>query len=41
MTKDMKAPFNLITRNAIVPSDNEIENNNRSHSAKMRILERN
>lgn len=41
MTKDMKAPFNLITRNAIVPSNNEIENNNRSHSAKMRILERN
>lgn len=41
MTKDMKAPFNLITRNAILPSDTEIENNNRSHSAKMRILERN
>ncbi len=40
-TSNMKTPFTLITRNAIVPSDDEIENNNRSHSAKMRVLEKN
>ncbi len=40
-TSNMKAPFTLITRNAIVPSDEEVLNNNRSHSAKMRVLEKN
>lgn len=40
-TSNMKAPFTLITRNAVVPSDEEVLNNNRSHSAKMRVLEKN
>ncbi len=40
-TSNMKAPFTLITRNAVVPSDDEVLNNNRSHSAKMRVLEKN
>ncbi len=33
-------PFELITRKPIVPSDKEIEENNRSRSAKLRIAER-
>lgn len=33
-----EAPFELITRKAILPSENELEENNRSHSAKMRVL---
>lgn len=33
-----EAPFELITRKAILPSDAELEENNRSHSAKMRVL---
>ena len=40
-TKGKVAPFSLITRQAILPSDEEIERNNRSHSAKMRVLEKN
>ncbi len=33
-----EAPFELISRKPILPSDEELLNNNRSHSAKMRIL---
>lgn len=33
-----EAPFELISRKAILPSEEELNNNNRSHSAKMRIL---
>ncbi len=40
-TKDKVADFSLITRQAVLPSKDELENNNRSHSAKMRVLERN
>ena len=40
-TKDMKAEFELITRKALEPSEEEIARNNRSHSAKMRVLEKN
>ncbi len=40
-TKDLKAPFDLVTRQAVVPSDLELENNNRSHSAKMRVIKKN
>jgi 16S rRNA (cytosine1402-N4)-methyltransferase len=40
-TSNMKAPFTLITRQAMLPSDEEIERNNRSHSAKMRVVEKN
>jgi len=32
--------YKLINRNVIVPSDTELENNNRSRSAKLRIIER-
>ena len=32
--------FKLINRNVIVPSEEELENNNRSRSAKLRIIER-
>ncbi len=41
MTKDLEAPYKMINKSAILPSDEEIQNNNRSHSAKMRVLERN
>ena len=34
------SPFKLITRKAIVPAENEIAENNRSRSAKLRIAER-
>lgn len=33
-----EAPFELISRKPILPSEEELNNNNRSHSAKMRIL---
>lgn len=33
-----EAPFELISRKPILPSEDELNNNNRSHSAKMRIL---
>ena len=32
--------YKLINKNVIVPSDNELEENNRSRSAKLRIIER-
>lgn len=34
------APFELITRHPILPSDNELDENLRSHSAKMRVIEK-
>jgi 16S rRNA (cytosine1402-N4)-methyltransferase len=34
------SPFKLITRKALVPSPNEIEQNNRARSAKLRIAEK-
>ena len=36
-----KAPFELITRKPILPSDEELNENQRSHSAKMRVIEKN
>ena len=33
-----QAPFELITRKPILPSEDELEQNNRSHSAKMRVI---
>ncbi|MBQ3253032.1 MAG: 16S rRNA (cytosine(1402)-N(4))-methyltransferase RsmH [Acholeplasmatales bacterium] len=33
-----EAPFELITRKPILPSDEELEYNNRAHSAKMRVI---
>lgn len=33
-----EAPFELITRKPILPSEQELENNNRAHSAKMRVI---
>ena len=33
-----EAPFELITRKSILPSDAELDENNRSHSAKMRVI---
>ncbi|MBG9784224.1 16S rRNA (cytosine(1402)-N(4))-methyltransferase RsmH [Shouchella lehensis] len=37
---DKKAPFTLVTRKPIVASDNELEENNRSRSAKLRVIEK-
>ncbi|MBE6124645.1 MAG: 16S rRNA (cytosine(1402)-N(4))-methyltransferase RsmH [Erysipelotrichaceae bacterium] len=37
---DEKAKFKLINKKPILPSDKELEENNRSHSAKLRIIER-
>ena len=33
-----EAPFELITRKPMLPSDEEIKENNRAHSAKMRVI---
>ncbi len=33
-----EAPFELVTKHPIVPSDEELEYNNRAHSAKMRVI---
>ena len=41
MIINMEAPFNLITRKPILPSERELEENNRAHSAKMRVIEKN
>ena len=35
-----EAPFKLITKSVILPSEEEIVYNNRAHSAKMRVIER-
>lgn len=35
-----EAPFKLVTRKPIVATDSELEENNRAHSAKMRIIEK-
>ncbi len=35
---DQEAPFELITRKPILPSEEELQYNNRAHSAKMRVL---
>ncbi len=35
-----EAPYELITKKPLLPTDKEIENNNRSHSAKMRVIEK-
>jgi 16S rRNA (cytosine1402-N4)-methyltransferase len=37
---EAKAEFKLITKHPIIASENELENNNRSHSAKLRIIEK-
>lgn len=37
---NVKAPFKVITRKAIVPEESEIERNSRARSAKLRIAER-
>jgi len=37
---NIQTPFRLITRKAIVPSDEEITQNNRARSAKLRIAEK-
>ena len=34
------APYELITRKPILPSEEELKNNNRAHSAKMRVIRR-
>ena len=41
MIVNQEAPFNLITRKPILPSEAELEENNRAHSAKMRVIEKN
>lgn len=33
-------PFDIITRKAVVPTDNEVEQNNRARSAKLRVAEK-
>lgn len=37
---NMDVPFKAVNRKVIIPSDNEIEQNNRARSAKLRIAER-
>ncbi|UFU00934.1 16S rRNA (cytosine(1402)-N(4))-methyltransferase RsmH [Radiobacillus kanasensis] len=38
--EEMKPPFDMVTRKPIVPNDKEIEENRRSRSAKLRIVEK-
>ena len=38
--EEYKCNYKLVNNKAIVPSDIELENNNRSRSAKLRIIER-
>ena len=33
-------PYKLVLKQALIPSDEEIQNNNRAHSAKLRVIER-
>lgn len=40
ITKDVLAPLKLITRHPILPSEEELALNNRAHSAKLRIAEK-
>lgn len=40
MPDQMQAPFKLVTRKPIVPTEEEIEHNHRAHSAKLRVIER-
>jgi len=37
---EMQPKFELVNRKAIVPGNEELENNRRSHSAKLRVIER-
>ena len=41
MIINQEAPFTLVTRKPILPSEAELEENNRAHSAKMRVIEKN
>ncbi len=41
MIINQEAPFTLVTRKPILPSEQELEENNRAHSAKMRVIEKN
>lgn len=41
MILNQEAPFTLVTRKPILPSEKELEENNRAHSAKMRVIEKN
>ncbi|MFT8917712.1 MAG: 16S rRNA (cytosine(1402)-N(4))-methyltransferase RsmH [Oenococcus sp.] len=41
LDKDIKEDFQLVTRHPIIPSEKEISANHRSHSAKLRVLEKN
>lgn len=38
--KKMEPKFKLVSRKAIVPTEEELESNHRSHSAKLRVIER-
>lgn len=40
ITGDIKAPFEMVTRKPILPKELELDENHRSHSAKLRILKR-
>ena len=37
---EKEVEFKLITKKPILPSEEELKENNRSHSAKLRILEK-
>lgn len=38
--QDVKVNFRLVNRKPIIPTENEIQNNHRAHSAKLRVIER-
>ena len=38
--KEYLPDFKLVVNKAIIPTDKELENNNRARSAKLRIIER-
>ena len=39
-TEKVDPLFKLVNRKPILPSESELENNSRSHSAKLRVIER-
>lgn len=41
LPKDMHSDYTVLTRKPILPSDEEITENHRAHSAKLRVIERN
>lgn len=38
--EEVKIDYKLVSRKPILPSEDELNNNNRAHSAKLRVIEK-